>query len=55
MAQKGMTRAQAKEQIKRFDLYMAHQFIQQQETARLAEAIDPSKAKVMTKAIFMGE
>lgn len=55
MAQKGMTRAQAKEQIKRFDLYMAHQFIQQQETARLAEAIDPSKAKTLTKAIFMGE
>jgi hypothetical protein len=55
MVQKGLTRAQAKQQIVKFDQYMASQFIQQQEQANLAMSIDPSRAKPLTRAIFMGE
>ena len=52
--EKGMTRAQAKEEIKRFDAYMVTQYLGQMENESLKESVSSAKVKPLTAAIFGG-
>lgn len=51
---KGMTRAQAKEEIKLFDSYMVTQFLEEMEKKELSKSIEPGKVKPIVSSIFGG-
>lgn len=54
MNQKGMTRSQAKEEIKRFDTYMVSQFLERMEKTELEKSISPERVKPLIGAMFRG-
>lgn len=55
MAQKGMTRAQAKEEIRRFDGFMVKEYLVKKRQADAHEtSIGLKKVKPLTSAIFRG-
>lgn len=51
---KGMTRAQAKEEIKRFDGYMVKEFLTQMEKTEMEKSVSPERVKPLVGAMFRG-